>query len=205
VVDRAAVNELILAAAVVAGAFLLGSIPTGLLLARLRGVDIRSVGSGNIGATNVARNLGKKSGVIVLVLDALKGAIPAAVVLLLDLGARVDPFVVTATGFAAVAGHCFTPWLRFRGGKGVATSLGVFLVLEPVVTAMAGGVFAGLYAATRIVSIGSITAALAYPILLWILGRPDESVALGIAVTILIVAKHHGNIRRLLRRQENKI
>jgi glycerol-3-phosphate acyltransferase PlsY len=198
-------NDLGLAAAVVAGAFLLGSIPTGLLLARLRGIDIRTVGSGNIGATNVARGLGKKSGVLVLLLDAAKGAIPILVVRLLDLGARVDPFVITATGFAAVAGHCFTPWLRFRGGKGVATSLGVFLALEPAVTAMTAGLFAAIYLATKIVSIGSIAAALAFPILLWLLGRPDESVTLGIAVAILIIAKHHGNIRRLLRRQEHKV
>jgi acyl phosphate:glycerol-3-phosphate acyltransferase len=198
-------NDALLAAAVVIGAYLVGSIPFGKLFARARGVDIQKVGSGNIGATNVARTLGKKLGLLVLVLDALKGAGPMALVMALDLGDRVDPFIVAATGLAAICGHCFPVWLRFRGGKGVATSLGVFLVAAPMVAGLGVGVFAVMYALFRVASLGSITAALSFPILLWVLGRPDELVAMGIAGAIVVIGKHHANIRRLLGRSELQV
>jgi glycerol-3-phosphate acyltransferase PlsY len=200
-----ATRDALIAAAAVIGAYLAGSIPTGLLFARARGVDIRQVGSGNIGATNVARNLGKRLGVVVLLLDACKGALPVLLVRLLGLEDSIDPFLLTATGFAAIAGHCFPVWLRFHGGKGVATSLGVFLVVDPLVSAIAIGIFAVLYGAFRVASIGSIAAAIAFPVLLWLFGRSDAVVALGIAGAIVVVAKHHGNIARLLRGQENKV
>lgn len=194
-----------LASAVVAGAYLLGSVPFGLLLGRLRGVDVRTVGSGNIGATNVARSLGKRLGLLVLLLDALKGALPMLVLRWLDLAARTSPFLVTACGLAAVCGHCFPVWLRFRGGKGVATSLGVFLAVAPAVTGIAVAIFAALYAAFRIVSIGSLAAALAFPALMWLLHRPVAEIALSVAVLAIILIKHRGNIGRLLRREESKV
>jgi len=206
-------------AAVVAGglvlaAYLMGSIPTGYLVGRQRGIDVRKQGSGNIGATNVARTLGRKLGILVLLLDALKGAAPVAVWRAADLGARIDvsdslgrltPFFFTAFALAPIVGHCFPVWLRFRGGKGVATALGVYLVADPLLVAIGGGLFAVLYAATRIVSIGSLSAALAIPIAAALLGRPTPMIALAIGGSTIVILKHHQNIRRLLRRRELKV
>lgn len=194
-------SDTVLAIAFVAGAYFLGSIPFGLILGRRRGVDVRQVGSGNIGATNVARSLGKKLGLVVLVLDLAKGALP---VLLFERLAfdRVHPFVLTAVGLAPILGHCFPVWLRLRGGKGVATALGVFLAIDPVITGMAVVVFAVLYALFRVVSLASMTATVALAALLWLLERPAPEVALGVLVTALILVQHRQNIRRLLRRAE---
>jgi glycerol-3-phosphate acyltransferase PlsY len=196
------IGQVIAAVAVIVGAYFVGSIPIGVVLARRRGVDIRAVGSGNIGATNVSRSLGRKLGAVVLVLDALKGALPVLAVVLLELDQRVDPFVLTATGFAAIAGHCFPIWLRFDGGKGVATALGVYLVVDPVVTAICVAIFAACYLPFRIVSIGSLAAATAFPVLLLVFGRSDAAVTLGIAVGLVIIYRHRGNLGRLLRRRE---
>lgn len=194
-----------LSAGMVVVAYFLGSIPTGVLIARSRDVDLRQRGSGNIGATNVARTLGKRLGAMVLVLDALKGAVPALAVSQLAARGEIDPFVVTVACFAAIGGHCFPVWLGFRGGKGVATALGIFLVVDPMVTAIAAGVFLVLYKAFHIASIGSMAAALTVPILQWILGRPDELVTLSIATALLILFNHRGNILRLVRRREHRV
>lgn len=196
------IASVITAVAVIVGAYFVGSIPIGVLLSRRRGVDIRAVGSGNIGATNVSRTLGRKLGAVVLVLDALKGALPVLAVVMLELDQRVDPFVLTATGFAAIAGHCFPIWLRFDGGKGVATALGVYLVVDPLVTAICVAIFAACYLPFRIVSIGSMTAAVAFPVLLLVFGHSDAVVTLGIAVSLVILYRHRGNLGRLLRRGE---
>jgi len=199
------------AGGLVLAAYLIGSIPSGYLVGRRRGVDVRTQGSGNIGATNVARTLGRKLGILVLVLDALKGAVPLLVWRLADLPVRVPlsgrlaPFLFAAFGLAPIIGHCFPVWLRFRGGKGVATALGVFLVADPILIAIGGGLFAVVYAATRIVSIGSLTAALAIPTAAALLGRPAPLLALTIGGSAIVIAKHHGNIRRLLRRRELKV
>lgn len=195
-------SDTALAIAFVAGAYLLGSIPFGLILGRLRGIDVRQVGSGNIGATNVARSLGKKLGLVVLVLDLAKGALPVLLVRRLGLDERVHPFLLTAVGLAPVLGHCFPVWLRLRGGKGVATALGVFLAMDPAVTGMAALVFAVLYALFRVVSLGSMIATVSLAALLWLLGRPPPEIALGMLVTALILVQHRQNIRRLLRRAE---
>ncbi len=198
-------TPILISAALVAVAYFIGSIPTGVLVARARGVDIRTVGSGNIGATNVARNLGKKTGALVLILDAIKGAVPAGAALWLASRGTVDPFVVTATGFAAIGGHCFPVWLGFCGGKGVATSLGVFIVLAPIVTAVVIGVWLALYLAFHIVSIGSMVAATSYVPLLILFHRGDELVTLAIATALLILFKHRGNMLRLVRRDERRV
>jgi glycerol-3-phosphate acyltransferase PlsY len=195
------VSDTALAIAFIAAAYLLGSIPFGLMLGRLRGVDVREVGSGNIGATNVARSLGKKLGLVVLVLDLAKGALPVLLFERLGLG-RVHPFALTAVGLAPILGHCFPVWLRLRGGKGVATALGVFLAIDPAITGMAVLVFAVLYALFRVVSLGSMVATVALAALLWLLGRPAPEIALGILATALILVQHRQNIRRLLRRAE---
>lgn len=195
-------SDTVLAIAFIAGAYLLGSIPFGLILGRLRGVDVREVGSGNIGATNVARSLGKKLGLVVLVLDLAKGALPVLLLRRLGLDARVHPFLLTAVGMAPILGHCFPVWLRLRGGKGVATALGVFLAMDPAVTGMAALVFAVLYALFRVVSLGSMIATVSLATLLWLLDRPVPEVALGVLTAALILVQHRQNIRRLLRRAE---
>ena len=197
---------------VAAGAYLLGSIPTGFLLVRVyRHQDIRTVGSGNIGATNVLRSGGKALGAATFLLDLLKGA--AAV----WLGALAFRYLAIASsprdveGLAAlfaVAGHMFPLWLGFRGGKGVATGFGVFLVLSPWAALTAFGLFAILLAITRFVSLSSIVAAASFPIFAWFLVsgfRPPFFIAVQIAVSLLIIFKHHQNIRRLLSGTENRI
>ena len=195
----------------VVGSYLLGSIPTGLLIGMQMGVDVRTQGSGNIGATNVARTVGKKVGVLVLLLDALKGAAPIAIFTALDLdaaidlGAPIDAYLVTAVALAPIVGHCFPVWLRFRGGKGVATALGVFLVVDPLALAVGAALFAALYAAFRIVSIGSMAAAIAIPVASALLGRPPPIILLAAVGGAIVIGKHHGNIRRLLRRSELKV
>jgi glycerol-3-phosphate acyltransferase PlsY len=183
-------------------AYLAGSIPFGLIIGKRRGVDVRTTGSGNIGATNVARALGKKIGLLVLVLDALKGALPMAAVQVFDLGDRGGSHLVTVVGLAAIIGHCFPLWLRFHGGKGVATALGVFLVLDPMSTGIAVAVFLAFYGAFRVVSLGSMAGAIAYPLLLWVFDRPPAWIDLSVLAGILVVAKHHENIRRLLGKSE---
>lgn len=200
-------------AAAVALAYLLGSIPFGYLLVRLSGGgDVRETGSGGTGATNVTRRAGRGAGLLTLLLDALKGI--AAVLfarLLLGAGPGAD-WWTCAAAVTAVLGHVFPVWLGFRGGKGVATGLGVFLVLAPLATLCALVVFVAVVRLWRYVSLGSITAAAALPLAVWALGalgindRIDAPVlvvaALGAA---LIVFMHRANIGRLLRGQESKL
>jgi glycerol-3-phosphate acyltransferase PlsY len=191
--------------AMIAGAYLLGSIPFGLLLGKRRGVDVRTQGSGNIGASNVARTLGKKTGILVLFLDAMKAALPTLGARLLWERGEIQVEILALVALAAICGHCFSVWLKFRGGKGVATSIGVFLVLDPALAGIAIGIFAGLYAAFRMVSVGSVCAAAAFPFLLWIFDRPAALVELGIAVACIIVVKHRTNLARLWSGNENKL
>ena len=199
------VTDLVYATGLVVIAYFVGSIPIGLLFARSRDINLRTIGSGNIGATNVARALGTKMGLFVLVLDAGKGALPLAIALLLELDRSADPFFLAATGFAAMMGHCYPVWLLFRGGKGVATALGVFLVVDPLTAAIAVGVFLGLVLATRIVSVGSVTAAASLPLLLWLFARSDAAVTLGLAGALLVIFQHRENLGRLWRRQEPRL
>ncbi|HVO94548.1 MAG TPA: glycerol-3-phosphate 1-O-acyltransferase PlsY [Terriglobales bacterium] len=175
-------------------AYLLGSIPTGYVLGSFAGVDIRAVGSGNIGATNVARVVGKWSGIVTLIVDAAKGFIPVYAASLAGLSGSETALA----GLAAVLGHLFPIFLKFKGGKGVATALGVLLAVAPLVTLILLVVFAAVMAATRIVSLSSITAALAAPVALWLLSYSFVEVVLGAALAVLIVARHYGNICRLL-------
>lgn len=174
-------------------AYLCGSIPTGVLLARLAGVDVRSQGSGNIGATNVARTAGRTLGVLTLLGDALKGLVPVVAVRALGF----DATAVALVAFAALAGHVFSIFLRFRGGKGVATGLGVLFALAPGAALMPLVVFVALFAATRIVSLASILATAAAPLAMLVLGYPTPFVAAACAMAGLIVARHHENIARL--------
>ena len=193
-----------LGAALVAAGFLSGSIPFGLLLARaFLGVDVRTVGSGNIGATNVARAGGRTMGVVVLVLDVAKAIAPMLVARALLAGTPHAQAWVAAAGTAAFLGHVFTPWLGFHGGKGVACGLGVFLVLSPwaALAGLAG--FAVLYGVTRMSSLGSLGGTAACVVATFVAYGPSSAVPwLGVAIGAVIFARHRENIRRLLRGEE---
>lgn len=189
--------------------YLAGSIPFGLILALLVGKkDVRQAGSGNIGATNVARVVGKKLGIVTLVLDAAKGAVPVLVagqLLFVDAPATERLFAEGAVGLCALLGHCFPVWLKLHGGKGVATGLGVVLAHRPEVAAVGLVVFGVAYGAFRLVSVGSLAAAVGVVIALVALGPRDLSLAPMALCVVVIVARHHGNLRRILKRAELKV
>ncbi|MDD2241298.1 MAG: glycerol-3-phosphate 1-O-acyltransferase PlsY [Kiritimatiellae bacterium] len=189
----------------IAAAYLLGAIPNGLVIARLKGIDLQKTGSGNIGATNVFRCVGKSWGVLAFVLDALKGFIPAYF-----FPHWVDPaptWLGLACGIAAVAGHTWPVWLKFKGGKGVSTSAGLLLGIAPAAAGIGFGVFAVVVVLTRWVSLSSILAAIAVPVAyLWMNGAGNIplSVAL-VAMSGLVIYKHRANIGRLLAGTEPRI
>lgn len=182
-------------------AYLLGSIPFGLLLTKAFGRgDVRQVGSGNIGATNVARAAGLLAGVLTLALDVTKGA--GAVLLSKKLSNNGATWMMIAA-FAVLLGHCFPAWLKFKGGKGVATAAGIFLVLSPSACLAAVLLFLLVVIFWRYVSLGSVSAAAAMPLLIYFLWAPRHAPTLVItigtlAVSLLIIYKHRGNLRRLL-------
>jgi len=181
--------------------FFLGSLPTGYWLARSRGVDIRQKGSGNIGATNVGRILGKEWGYLIFGLDALKGWVAVWIAgEFLQVG---DSWTVAA-GMAAVAGHVFSPWLNFKGGKGVATSAGVLLGLAPAALFWTAAIWGVSFAVKRIVSVSSLLAAAAFPFLvMWLEpGRPVLLVAAW-ALAALVWYRHRDNLQRLAQGKEN--
>ena len=190
-------------------AYLIGSIPFGYLIVRTKeGGDIRHTGSGGTGATNVSRRAGKIAGVLTLLLDASKGA--AAVLIAQNLSS--SDWVKAAAAIAVIVGHIFPVWLGFRGGKGVATGVGVFLVLAPVALLCAGVIFISIVFFTRYVSLGSIMAAALIPLLVWLQNVFVEPVAdlrplLTAAVigALLIIVAHRGNIERLARGTESQI
>jgi acyl phosphate:glycerol-3-phosphate acyltransferase len=194
---------------IAAASYLLGSIPFGYLLVRIfRGEDVRQSGSGNIGATNVSRK-SPILGILTLLLDALKGS--AAVWLAASLAHRVgDPApyrLMALAALFAVVGHMFPVWLKFRGGKGVATALGSFLIIAPISVLVAAGIFAAVVLLFRYVSLGSIITALAFPVVV-ILRHDYDDTGLALAfmslVSLLIVTKHRANIRRLLAGTEHR-
>jgi len=187
------------------GAYVLGSVPTGLLIGRARGVDIRAIGSGNIGATNVARALGTPWAILVLVLDALKGFLPVFVARQCGLG--LPPLAVAAVGLLAIVGHMFTVFLRGHGGKGVATSLGVAFGLSPLLALGALAVYGAAYALTRLSSVGSLLGIWSFPLLATVAGGAAggvarEYVGLSIVTAGLVTFRHRDNLRRLWRGQE---
>jgi glycerol-3-phosphate acyltransferase PlsY len=188
-------------------AYLLGSIPFGLLLAKIfGGLDVRRAGSGNIGATNVARAAGPLAGILTLVLDAAKGAF--AVLLAARLSGDSSTWMMLAA-IASLIGHCYPIWLNFRGGKGVATAAGFFLVLAPMAFGIAISIFILVAVFTRFVSLGSIFAAAAMPLLIYLLWAPHHApppmVTFGaLAVSLLIIYKHDANIQRMVQGDEPK-
>jgi acyl phosphate:glycerol-3-phosphate acyltransferase len=189
-------------------AYLLGSIPFGYLLVRfLCQEDVRDTGSGNIGATNVARAGGTTLGIFTLLLDAMKGFIAAFLAMQFAPNTAHGPSTLAiAAAVAAVVGHIFPLWLRFRGGKGIATALGVFIALAPLVALASIGIFALIVATTRLVSLGSILAAVAIPFLtLLLVPHRSKELLLGLSfISLLSIVKHHANIVRLLKGTESR-
>lgn len=184
-------------------AYLFGAIPFGLLVAKSKGVDIRSQGSGNIGATNVLRVIGKGWGVFTLVLDALKGFIPAFYFPML---AKLDPEWGVLFGLAAIMGHSFPVYLKFKGGKGVATSAGMLLGVAPLAVGIGIGVWIVCMVVWRYVSLASLAAAATIAVAVWIV--EDKGLIINIALTILgamVIFLHRANIKRLLNGTESRM
>jgi glycerol-3-phosphate acyltransferase PlsY len=190
-------------------AYLLGSIPTGYWAGRAKGVDIRTVGSKNMGATNVFRTVGKVWGIVVLLVDALKGW--AAVAWVAPwVGRALSPesalgWLPIVAGLGAILGHNYTCWLQFKGGKGIATSAGVFLALVPGALGIALGAWIVLFAATRYVSVASMTAAAVLPVAAWFTTHDVRLTSVAGVVGALAIFKHKKNLERLLAGTENRI
>ena len=178
--------------------YLLGSIPAGFLVGSSAGVDVRSAGSGNIGATNVARTLGWKKGLVTLFADVAKGFLPVLAAHLLDLGNAA----AAAAGLAAFAGHLYPVFLRFKGGKGVATAAGVYLAAMPLGILVVVGVFVLVMLAARRVSLASLSAAVLAPVVAWALSYPEEVAWMSLVIGFLVVLRHRDNIRRLMAGEE---
>ena len=189
-------------------AYLIGSIPFGYMIVRAKsGGDVRDTGSGGTGATNVSRNAGKAAGVLTLILDAAKGALAVVVAKLILSDGNTD-WLIAAVAVAVIVGHVFPIWLGFRGGKGVATGVGVFLALAPLAVLFAGVIFVAVVALTKYVSLGSILAAATIPLFVWLF---VDEVALkplltaAVAGALIIIYAHRGNIGRLLSGTESRI
>jgi glycerol-3-phosphate acyltransferase PlsY len=212
----------VLVAGLLVVSYVIGSIPFSFLVVKLMtGADIRKVGSHNVGATNVARNFGKLPGIIALLLDAAKGYGVVALAKWVTAShdwplvplSRTDTsalhsraFWITLCALVAIIGHMFPVWLRFHGGKGVATGAGAFLALDPVALAAGLIVFAIVVLATRFVSLGSIVSAASIPVFLFYLSHaPLWTVNISIGISLLIIAKHHSNIARLAHGRERRM
>ena len=195
---------------VAVAAYLLGSIPTGFLVAKAKGIDIRKTGSGNIGATNAMRVLGKPAGIFVLLMDAAKGYLACVFCYLALFNSslthhQIENCIIIA-GIFAVLGHNYTCWLKFKGGKGIATTAGVYLALAPWALLVALTVFILAILLTKYVSVGSIAAAIALPVTVWIM--TPQNIFLGIVTTALgalAIYKHKPNIQRLMAGTENRL
>lgn len=190
-------------------AFLCGSIPTGyLVVKKTRGVDIRKVGSGNIGSTNVKRIAGAKAAKITQVIDILKGVIPVAVVILLDKVIQLpldSNILAPLAGLAAIIGHDFTPFLSFKGGKGVNTTIGAFVLVAPLPTLISVIIYFVLKMLTGIVSVGSVALGIALPVSIVFFKMPAAVIVCSIIAGVLIVTLHRENISRLLRGEEKPV
>jgi glycerol-3-phosphate acyltransferase PlsY len=178
--------------------YLLGAFPTGYLMARVHGVDITAVGSGNVGATNVSRVVGKKAGIVTLLMDMFKGAFGVAVAS----GLSASPLFVALCAITVVAGHCFSVPPYLKGGKGVATALGVILVLSAQTGVVALVVFTGVFVAKRIVSLSSICATLAVPAYAMAVNLPNHVVGAEVCIAVLLVYRHRENLQRLIEGRE---
>jgi len=194
---------------VVVIAYFLGSVPAGFLAGKARGIDVRMVGSGNIGATNAFRVLGKTAGTVVLVADALKGFAaarwtPLLAVYLFPGAVSQRENLALAAGVAAILGHNFTCWLKFKGGKGIATSGGVVLAWAPLACLTALALWGVVFVLTKFVSVASIAAALVLPIAVWFWNGSLTMTAVMAALSALAIYKHKANIQRLLSGTESR-
>lgn len=184
-------------------AFVSGSIPWGYLIGKAKGIDLRKTGSGNIGATNVMRVIGKKEALITLLLDILKGAIPVLIVRLSPYGENL--ILIGTVGLLAILGHCFTPFLKFKGGKGVATSIGVLLAFMPLAGLITVIIWIITVKISRISSAGALVSFALLPLNVYITGYPREFLIFAWLFTILIYSRHISNIKRLIKGIEPKI
>ena len=189
--------------ALVAVAYLLGSIPSALLVVWARtGKDVRREGSGNVGATNATRIGGPAAGVVVTAMDVVKGALPVGAMTVLN----PEGGWVAATALAAIVGHCYPVWLRFAGGKGVATAFGAFVVLAPVPALIGLGVWIVVLVVGGWVSLASMVAAAVFPLLAAVLDQPGRAMLLGVSLaSVLIIVRHQANIRQLIAGTEPRI
>jgi len=189
-------------------AFAFGSIPFGLLLTRAAGLgDIRSIGSGSIGATNVLRTGNKKLAAATVLLDAAKGALPvviAGMIYALDGTGQERALAQGVAAVAAVAGHCWTPWLRFKGGKGIATAAGVLLALAWPAMLACAAIWAATLSLTRISSVSSMTTVVLSPAVAWLMGYPQVIWPL-VAIAVVVLIQHRANIGRLMRGEEPRV
>ncbi|MDH4140223.1 MAG: glycerol-3-phosphate 1-O-acyltransferase PlsY [Coriobacteriia bacterium] len=191
-------------------AYFLGAIPFALLVGKwLYGTDVRDYGSGNLGATNVYRVLGWGAGMIVFALDVGKGALAVWIASLLhpqSMGPEVHDWVLIGAALAAVVGHSYSPYIRFRGGKSVATAAGALLFITPLAWPILFGTFIVVVAASRMVSLGSIVIAVEFPLLtLWLYGDSTAIVTMSFVTSALVLWRHHRNMRRIVRGEEAKI
>lgn len=207
--------EIVKVAAIVIGAYLLGSIPWGFIIGKIHGIDIRTVGSKNIGATNVTRCVGKWSGKLCFLLDFLKGMLPvlAAQFIPLAIPEHQKVYVVIAVLFATVFGHMFPVFLKFKGGKGVSTAAGAVMALNPAALLVALVVWVVVFLASRYVSLASIAAAAVLPVVAWVfkllnvgsaLAHSREVLIFLTVISVLAIIRHRSNIQRLLNGEENR-
>lgn len=182
-------------------AFLIGSIPTGLLIAKNKGIDLRKVGSGNIGATNVLRAVGREAALLTLFGDITKGIIPVAIAKTLAL----DTLNTGIVGIAAILGHNFSLFLKFRGGKGVATSIGVLLAFSPYVSLLTITLWLLIAKWTKYSSLSSLIAFSLLPLSFYMLDYSNEKIIIAIVISFLVIIKHIANIKRLIQGTESKI
>ena len=183
-------------------AYLAGSFPTSYLVARMRGIDLRAHGSGNLGATNTFRVLGAWAAIPVLIIDVLKGLGPATWFVAWD--GTGDTRLAVVYGLAAIIGHVWSVFLRFRGGKGIATGAGVLLALAPVTTMVALFVWIGIVSLTRMVSAASLAAASLVPLLAWMMDQPTHTVVFCLVIAVFVWWTHRENVRRLLSGTEHR-
>jgi len=183
-------------------AYLTGSFPTSYLVGRMRGIDLRAHGSGNLGATNTFRVLGAWAAIPVLIIDVLKGLGPATWFVAWD--GTADARLAVVYGLAAIIGHVWSVFLRFRGGKGIATGAGVLLALAPVTTLVALLVWIGIVSLTRMVSAASLAAASLVPLLAWMMDQPTHTIVFCLVIAVFVWWTHRDNVRRLLARTEHR-
>jgi glycerol-3-phosphate acyltransferase PlsY len=188
--------------ALILASYLVGAIPFGLLVGRIAGIDVRREGSGNIGATNVGRLLGKKKGFLTLLCDVAKGFLPVWGATLLLPETTAGELIVVLCGLATVIGHMFPLYLKFKGGKGVATALGVFLFISPGSILITLIIFLAVVSGSGYVSVGSLAASALLPLWLWLLDEPPQVLMVAVVIALLIWFKHRSNIGRLLRGEE---